>query len=269
MLLALDIGNTNVTAGIYRDDTLVTAWRFATERAKMPDEWWALLQSLATDERIDLRTVDGVIVASVVPRLTTTFAEMIQNRIGREPIAVSAALDLGIRVAVDNPAEVGADRLANTIAAHARAGGPVVVVDFGTATNFDVVSADGDYIGGAIAPGVQLALEALTSRAARLSAVELVVPEHAIGKTTIACVQSGALLGYVGLVEGLLARITRELGATPTVIATGGLGAIFAEQSPAIDSFEPNLTLDGLRLIFDRLHIRAVAPTGRSTDTVN
>jgi type III pantothenate kinase len=220
----------------------------------MPDEWWATLSVLARDEGIDLHQLTGSILASVVPRLTETFVEMIERRIGRPPIIVSARLDLGIPVRIDNPFEVGADRLADAVAAEARHGSPAVVVDFGTGTNFDVVSPDGAYIGGAIAPGVKLALEALTGNAARLTAVELTLPPAAIGHNTIHAVQSGTVLGYLGLVEGLLARIERELGAKPTVIATGGLGGIFAAHSAAIDTYEPDLTLEGLRLIYGRVN---------------
>ncbi|HET7036721.1 MAG TPA: type III pantothenate kinase [Thermomicrobiaceae bacterium] len=256
MLLAVDIGNTNIVVGLYDGASLRTSWRMATERAKMPDEWWAVLSILAGEEAIDLRALSGSVVASVVPRLTETFVEMIERRLGRPPVVVSAALDLGIRVEVDNPYEVGADRLADAVAVRARHGAPAVVVDFGTGTNFDVVSPEGAYIGGAIAPGVKLALEALTGQAARLTAVELAVPPSAIGHNTIRAVQSGTVLGYLGLVEGLLARIERELGAKPAVIATGGLGAIFAAHSPAIDAYEPDLTLEGLRLIFERVAAR-------------
>lgn len=254
MLLAVDIGNTNVVVGIYEGAQLVTAWRLATQRAKMPDEWWATLSILAGEEQVDLHDLDGAIIASVVPRLTEMFTEMIERRIGHPPIVISGTMNLGIRVRADNPAEVGADRLANTIAAFERYGGPAVVVDFGTGTNFDVVSAEGDYLGGAIAPGITLALEALTGRAARLTAVELEVPDHVIGRNTIHSVQSGTVLGYIGLVEGLLTRIARELGAEPVVIATGGLGRVIAAHTHAIDAYEPDLTLDGLRILFERLN---------------
>ncbi len=252
-LLALDIGNTNVVAGIYEGDHLVTSWRLATERTRMPDEWWAIMSTLAASDTVDLHHLDGAILSSVVPRLTPVFTEMLSSRLAREPVIVSSRLDFGIKVRIDNPAEVGADRLANTVAAFSRHGGPTVVVDFGTGTNFDVVSVDGDYIGGAIAPGLTLALEALTSRAARLSAVELAVPERAIGRSTIDSVQSGTVLGYIGLIEGLLTRIAVELNSEPFVIATGGLGGVIAPHTSAIDTYEPDLTLEGLRIIFERV----------------
>lgn len=253
MLLAADIGNTNVVVGIFDDGDLLATWRFETEHQKMADEWWALLATLAPREGIDLGRIDGVILASGVPVLTATFTEMARRRVGCEPIVVSAALDLGIGVLIDNPAEAGADRLANAVAARARYGGPAIVVDSGTATNFDVVSAEGDYIGGAIAPGVTIALRALTSRAARLTAVDLALPPRAIGRNTTHSVQSGTVFGYIALIEGLLQRITAELGQQPIVIGTGGLGRLFADHIPAIQVYEPNLTLIGLRLIYERV----------------
>jgi type III pantothenate kinase len=257
VLLAIDIGNTNVVVGIFKGDQILTSWRLATERTRMADEWWAIFATLANSDNVDLATLDGAIFSSVVPRLTPVFVELCRERLHREPVVVNAGLDFGIGVLIDNPSEVGADRLANTVAAFTRHGGPAVVVDFGTGTNFDVVSASGDYIGGAIAPGLTLALEALTSRAARLSAVELAVPERAIGRDTFSSVQSGTVLGYIGLIEGLLARISQELGEKPVVIATGGLGGVIAPHTDAIDTYEPDLTLHGLRIIFERIRLRS------------
>lgn len=260
MLLAVDIGNTNVVVGIFDHGQMITGWRLETIRHRMPDEWWALLSVLAAQEAqgIDLRAIRGAVVASGVPTLTAAFSDLIHRRLGVDPVIVSAALDLGIRVRTDNPMEVGPDRLANAVAVHARYPGPSIVVDSGTATTFDVVSAEGDYLGGAIAPGVTVALDALTQRAARLSAVEIAVPPHAIGRNTTHSIQSGTVLGYIGLIEGLIARISAELGARPTVIATGGLGRIFVDHTPAIDAYEPDLTLIGLNLIYERLESRRV-----------
>jgi type III pantothenate kinase len=257
MLLAIDIGNTNVVVGVFEGDGILTSWRLATERTRMTDEWWAILATLATSDNVDLLALDGIIFSSVVPRLTPVFMELSRERLQLEPVVVNSRLDFGISVLIDNPSEVGADRLANTVAAFVQHGGPAVVVDFGTGTNFDVVSERGDYIGGAIAPGLTLALEALTSRAARLSAVELAVPERAIGRDTFSSVQSGTVLGYIGLIEGLLVRIEHELGAKPFVIATGGLGGVIAPHTSAIDTYEPDLTLHGLRIIFERVQQRS------------
>lgn len=259
MLLAVDIGNTNVVVGIFDREELVTSWRFETEWGKMPDEWWALLATLAGQEGIDLGRLDGAVLGSGVPRLTTAFTEMIVQRLGAPPVEVSAAIELPIRVRTDYPLEVGPDRLENAVAAHARGGGPWVIVDFGTATTLDVVSAEGDYLGGPIAPGILVAMEALTGRAARLSAVPLAMPKRAIGRNTIECIQAGTVLGYIGLIEGLLARIAAELGEAPKVIATGGLGDLFATNTPAIHAYEPDLTLIGLRLIYEYVRRNAAA----------
>ncbi|HEU4792538.1 MAG TPA: type III pantothenate kinase, partial [Nitrolancea sp.] len=253
MLLAIDVGNTNVVIGIFGGSELLASWRLESDRDKTPDEWWALLHTLAAADAIDLREAGSAILASVVPRLTGAFGEMIQHRFDLEPVIVSADTDLGITIHTEFPAEVGPDRLVNAVAAHALYPGPAVVVDFGTATTFDVVTAEGEYIGGAIAPGVTVALEALTGRAARLIAVDLTVPDQAIGRNTTQSIQSGTMLGYLGLIEGLISRISRELGTNPTVIATGGLGGIFTGQTPAIHAYEPDLTLIGLRLIHEHL----------------
>jgi type III pantothenate kinase len=253
MLLAIDVGNTNVVIGIFGDPELLASWRVEADRDKTPDEWWALLRTLAAADAVDLQEIRGAILASVVPRLTGAFAQMIKRRFHLDPVIVDGDTDLGVRIRAESPAEVGPDRLVNAVAAHALYPGPAVIVDFGTATTFDVVTAEGDYLGGAIAPGVTVALEALTGRAARLIAVDLTVPEWAIGRNTTQSIQSGTMLGYIGLIEGLIARISRELGVTPTVIATGGLGGIFTGQTPAIEVYEPDLTLVGLRLIYERL----------------
>lgn len=253
MLLAVDIGNSNVVVGVFHDDGHLTSWRFETNRARVGDEWWALLVTLAQSDGIDLHQLEGSIIASGVPRLSTTFRQLITTRLGHEPIEVNAGIDLGIDVRTDYPMEVGPDRLANAVAAYHRGPGPWVVVDFGTATTLDVVSADGAYLGGAIAPGVMIALEALTGRAARLSAVDLDLPERAIGRNTTEAIQAGTFLGYVGLIEGLLNRICAELGTAPRVVATGGLGALFTQHSAAIAEYDPDLTLIGLQLIYRRM----------------
>ena len=252
VLLAVDVGNTNTVLGLYDGETLAASWRVTTERQRMPDEWWALLAPLMSTAGYEAAAVDGAIIDSSVPAVTVALREMIKRYCGCQPLVVSIDLDLGVKARVDNPREVGPDRLVNAVAAHARYPGPAVVIDFGTATNFDVVSAEGDFLGGAIVPGLALAFEALTSRAAMLYAVELKVPERAIGTNTIANMQSGAVLGYVGLVEGLINRITAELGTRPVVIATGGLAGIIAAATPAIDHHDPDLTLFGLRLIYER-----------------
>lgn len=252
-MLAIDVGNSNIVVGLFEDGELRTSWRFATDRDRMPDEWWALLSRLAEVEQVELTRVSGAIISSVVPRLTPKLLEMLEQRIGVRSHVVSTDLDLGIGVETDHPEEVGADRIVNSAAVRERYWTPAVVVDFGTATTFDVISAEGNYVGGAIAPGVQLALDALTGRAARLSSIEVTVPKHAIGRNTGHSVQSGTVLGYVELVNGMLDRISRELAGEPAIVATGGLGALFQEHCPLIQAYEPDLTLYGLQIVYQHL----------------
>jgi type III pantothenate kinase len=264
MLLAVDIGNTNTVVGLFAGATLLTHWRLTTERQRMPDEWWALLAPLLLTGGYAAAQIDGAIIDSSVPTVTAAIREMCERHLGRRPLVVSLDLDLGVRALVDNPRSVGPDRLANAVAAHALYPGPAIVIDFGTATTFDVVSAEGDFLGGAIAPGLGLAFDALTSRAAMLYAIELAVPARAIGTSTVTNMQSGTVLGYVGLVEGLVSRMSAELGRRPTVIATGGLSGIIAAATPVIDHHEPFLTLYGLRLIYER-NARPAAPAAEGT----
>lgn len=247
MIITIDAGNSNVVVGVFQQDRLAHVWRFATDPDRMPDEWWAILKPLSDADSVSLEDASGAIIASVVPRLTPKIVAMVQDRLHLEPIVVSNNLDMGIGVRTDNPAEVGADRIVNSVAVQHLYHAPAIVVDFGTATTFDVISAEGDYIGGAIAPGVQLALDALTGRAARLSSIELRVPEQAIGSNTVHSVQSGTVLGYVELVNGMLERISSELGNNPAIIATGGLGKMFEVHCPLIQAWEPDLTLFGLK----------------------
>ncbi len=256
MLLAIDVGNTNVVFGLFAGEALRTRWRLATVRERMPDEWWAVLTTLVADEGIDLRLVSAVALASVVPPLTTALTEMARARLGVEPLVVNGALDFGFAVLADYPTEVGADRLCNAVAAFELFGAPAIVVDFGTGTNFDVVGPEGGYIGGAIAPGLAVALDALVSRAARLVGVELKAPRRAIGRNTVECLQAGTVLGYADLVSGLIRRISAELPSPPRVIATGGLGQLMAPLIPEIERYEPDLTLIGLRLIYERVTAR-------------
>jgi type III pantothenate kinase len=257
LILTIDAGNSNIVAGVFRDDSLVYAWRTATDADRMPDEWWAIFKTLGDSDGFRFDSIEGAIVSSVVPRLTPKIVSMIEQRLGLAPIVVTHQTDLGISVDTDNPDEAGADRIVNSVAVQHLYHAPAIVVDFGTATTFDVVSHSGDYIGGAIAPGVQLALDALTGRAARLSAIELKVPETAIGRNTIHSVQSGTVIGYLELVNGMLQRIAGELGGDPAIIATGGLGQLFEQHCPLIQAWEPDLTLFGLNIIYRRIAERA------------
>lgn len=256
MLLVADVGNTNATFGVYEPSSpgLLASIRTSTQRDRMPDEWYAILAPLLDAQSIHIREITGFVISSVVPSVTRWLAALSTDRFGVEPIIVSAALDLGLPIDADNPLEVGADRIVNSMAALARYGAPVIAVDFGTALNFDVVDHRGHYLGGALAPGLVIALDAMTSRAARLFAVDLVPPPHAIGRNTIHAIQSGLVLGYISLVEGMITRLSAELEGKPAIVVTGGYAELFAGHSPMIDHYDPDLTIDGLRLVWERLH---------------
>jgi type III pantothenate kinase len=253
-LFCIDIGNTNVVMGLYRGQELVTHWRVATDTHRMADEYAMLTLDLFERSGQDAASVEGVIVTSVVPPLTGVFVKLSERYFHRTPLVVDAAVHTGVRILLDNPSEVGADRVVNVVAAFHRYGGPACVVDLGTGTTFDLLSAEGDYLGGAIAPGIGIAAEALFQRTAKLPRIELVRPPSAVGKNTVHAMQSGLLFGYVGLVEGLIARFRAELGADMKVIATGGLASLIAAETSAIDAVDPWLTLDGLRLIWEMNH---------------
>ncbi len=250
MLLAIDISNTNIKAGVYQGDSLVADWRVATDHHRLSDEYAVLLRALFAQSGLEWKLVDGVVLGSVVPTLTATFVELSRKYLDCDPVVLGPGARTGIKILIDNPREVGADRIANTVAAYRKYGGPAIVVDFGTATTFDAVSADGDYLGGAIAPGVIVAAEALVQKAARLNSVEIIRPRSAIGKNTVTSMQSGILFGYVGLTEGLIARFQEELGPAK-VIATGGLANLIAAETKMIEVVDIFLTLDGLRLIYE------------------
>jgi type III pantothenate kinase len=251
LLLALDIGNTNIFIGIFRGAELIGTWRLATDAQRTADEYAAILLTLLSQRGIDLSAVTGVVIGSGVPRLQETFTEIARRYCDCEALSVSGTMRSGIKVAIDNPAEAGADRICNSVAARALYGQPAIVVDLGTATNFDVVSPEGDYIGGAIAPGIEVAAEAIFRRGARLFNVALKAPERAVGRNTVAALQSGIVLGYVGLIEGLIGRLQAELGGNARVIATGGLADRVASLTNAIHTVDNQLTLTGLRLIYE------------------
>ncbi len=249
-LLAVDIGNTNIVLGAYAGEKLLASWRTATAVHRMPDEYAMLTNSFFSYQGLRLADVRHVVIASVVPTLLTTFEEFSQRYLGVKPLVVGPGVKTGIRILYENPREVGADRIANAVAAHRLYRSAVIVVDFGTGTNLDAISAEGDYLGGAIAPGITIAAEALFQRAARLFRVELTRPRAAIGRTTAASVQSGIIFGYVGLIEGLIARFRQEMGPA-RVIATGGLAEVVARETPVIEEVNQDLTLEGLRLIHE------------------
>lgn len=248
-LLVVDAGNTNIVLGIYRGEELVSSWRLATARERTADEYGILARQLVGDA---LATLEGAIVASVVPPLNSALTFMIQKYFNIDPMFVEPGVKTGIAIHVDNPLEVGADRIVNCAAAHHAYGGPAVIVDFGTATTFDVVTDEPAFIGGVIAPGLNISAEALFARAARLPRVDIRRPDHVIGTNTVVNMQSGIYFGYLGLVDGILARIKREVPNLKRVIATGGLATLFADDSEHIDDVDTDLTLRGLKIIYDR-----------------
>jgi type III pantothenate kinase len=268
VLLAVDVGNTQTVIGLYDGDQLADHWRIATNPERTSDEHHLLVAQFLTQYgRSDpfgpsvegaARHLTGMVVASVVPRVTAALREMARRYLGAEPVVVEPGVRTGLPILYDNPREVWADRIANAVGAHDLYGGPAIVVDFGTATTLDAITAAGEYAGGAIVPGVEVSLDALFHRADRLTRVELVEPRGVIGKNTVESVQSGVLYGTACLVEGLTRRFQDELGPA-TVVATGGLGGLFAALSAAIDHHEPWLTLHGLRLI----HARNAAPAAK------
>ena len=251
MLLALDIGNTNVTLGVFDGENLNATWRFASDPHKMSDEYAVLLMNLLPQADVRFDDMTAAVICSSVPPLVTTFEELCRRYFGITPIVVGAGIKTGVRVLYENPREVGADRITDAVAAYRTYGGPVIVVDCGTATVLDVVTKEGDYLGGAIAPGILVAVDALVANTSMLRRIELVRPKQAIGRNTVHSMQSGILFGYVGLIEGLVMRFKQELDGVPTVVATGGLAPLIAKETAVIDAVAPDLTLHGLRMIYE------------------
>lgn len=256
MLLAIDISNTTIKAGVFQGDRLLDDWRFATERHKLADDYAMLLLSLFQTRGTAVKDITGVSISCVVPPLRSVFRQLSRQYLNIDPIIVSPQINTGVKLRVDNPSEVGADRIVNAYATHTLYGGPAIAIAFGTATVFDCVSAKGEYLGGAIAPGMVGALESLTRNAAQLYQVEMVRPPKPIGTNTVETMQSGLVLGYAGLVEGLVKRLKEAMlhtnpSDTFKVIATGGLADVIAPETDAIDTVDQQLTLEGLRLIYE------------------
>ena len=251
MLLCIDIGNTNTVLGVYRQEELISHWRISTQHEKMPDEYAMLVFDLLRHAGISPEEIEGVALTSVVPPLTGVFEEVCRRYLGWEPLVVTPGVRTGVDIRYDNPREVGADRVVNAVAVYRLHGGPACVVDFGTATTFDAISAEGDYLGGAIAPGITVSAESLFQRTAKLPRIDLVLPPRVIGSNTVESMQSGILFGYVGLVEGMIARFRRELGPKMKVVATGGLAPLIARETKSIEIVDPWLTLKGLRIIWE------------------
>jgi len=251
MLLAIDIGNTSTNLGVFEDEELRATWHLATSISHTADEYASVLLNLLHHQSLDTTDIKGIALCSVTPPLITTFEELFQRYFHIPPLVVGAGTKTGVRIRMDNPKEVGADRIVNAASAHHLYGGPIIIADLGTATTFDTVSREGDYLGGAIAPGIVTAADALFMQAAMLPRVELAPPKHVIGTNTITAMQSGIIFGYVGLIENIVARIQQELGEKAKVVATGGYAELMAEETSAIDMVNQDLTLIGLRLIYN------------------
>ena len=254
MLLAIDIGNTNLTLGLYSGDQPGPRWRLSTDHERMPDEYGLQFVGLLAHAGFSPQDLSGICMASVVPPITTNVIQACRQYLGHDPLVVDAGVKTGVRIRYEDPRAVGADRIVDAAAVRHFYGVPACVVDFGTATTFDAINAAGEYLGGAIAPGVHIAAEALFLRAAKLPRVDIRKPPSAIGRNTVHAMQSGLLFGYVGLVEGMVARFRKGLGEDMKVIGTGGLAAAIAQETDVIQHIAPWLTLDGLRLIWEMNH---------------
>ncbi|RJP22835.1 MAG: type III pantothenate kinase [Candidatus Abyssobacteria bacterium SURF_5] len=250
MLLVLDVGNTQTVLGVYEDSRLRVSWRISTDIRKSSDEFWVILRSLFRESDLDTGLIDGVCISSVVPPLQSMLEEVCDKYFKTEPVVVEPGIKTGLSILYDNPREVGADRIVNSVAGISLYGCPLIIVDFGTATTFDAVSGKAQYLGGAIFPGIGISAEALFQRTAKLPRVELVAPKTVIGKDTASSIKSGMIFGYAEMVDGMVRRIKKEMEGAPKVIATGGLSAVIAEHSQEIETVDPLLTLEGLRIIF-------------------
>lgn len=253
MLLVIDIGNTQIAAGIYQERRLAATWRLSSQSDRTEDETWILMQAIAAAQGFDLLKVSGVALSSVVPDMTVHFEKMATKYLHQRPVTVSHELDLGIKIRYQNPSLVGADRLCNAVGGIVKFGAPLIVVDLGTATTFDVISAKGEYLGGIIAPGIETSAMILHQRAARLPRVALHFPESAIGNSTESSIQSGLMYGAVEMIDGMVERIRREMATTVPTVATGGLARVIISQLRRVENVDEHLTLDGLRIIYERV----------------
>ena len=252
MLLVIDAGNTNVTLGLFRDQDLIAQWRLLTDRRRSSNEYGTEVRNLFASGDVELSDIKGVVISSVVPPLDQRLKQMAEDLFAWAPLIVDHTTDTGLKILYDSPAEIGTDRIVDAVAAVAKYGAPCIVVDFGTATTFNAVNAAHEYLGGVIAPGIMISAEALFSRTAKLPRVEIKPPEKVIGSSTIGAMQSGLYHGYAGLVDGVLEKMIAEMNARPRVIATGGLAHVIAAASKFIADIDETLTLDGLRLIYER-----------------
>ena len=251
MITVFDVGNTNTVIGVYDKEKLLTHWRIRTDTQKTSDEYGIMMASLFDYEGLSMKSVSGVVISSVVPTLMMELDAMSERYFCCKPLVVGPGVKNGLAIKYDNPREVGADRVVNAVAAYNKYCGPLIIVDFGTATTFCVISLAGEYLGGAIAPGIKISTEALVNRASKLPRVELSVPKSVIGKNTVMSMQVGILYGFVGQVEGIISRMKKEINGIPKVIATGGLAHIIAGETDQIDIIDEYLTLEGLRIIYE------------------
>lgn len=252
MILVVDVGNTNIVLGLYQNRELTHHWRLSTNRSSTVDEYGVLITNLFQIANVKAQDIEGVILSSVVPPLMPTLERLIVKYVGKEPLIVGPGIKTGLNIRYENPKEVGADRIVNAVAGIEKYGAPLIVVDFGTATTFDYIDASGAYLGGAIVPGIGISAEALYQRAAKLPRIELSKPRTVVGRNTVAAMQSGIIFGYAGQVDGIVRRIFKEFDGKPRVIATGGLAELIADESETIELVDPLLTLEGLRIVYER-----------------
>lgn len=252
MLLVIDVGNTNIVLGIFKGEELMDHWRVSTNRLRTTDEYGVLIRNLFYLNGVNSDEIDAIIISSVVPPVMPTLERMCQRYFGLTPLVIGPGVKTGMDIKYDNPREVGADRIVNAVAAYEKFGGPVIIIDFGTATTFCAVDKKGTYLGGAICPGIGISTDALVQRTAKLPRIEVVRTDKVICRNTVESMQAGVFYGFVGQVDGIVARMRKELGCKAKVVATGGLAVIVAPATDAIDVVEPMLTLEGLRIIYDR-----------------
>jgi type III pantothenate kinase len=254
MLLAVDVGNTNIMIGVFDDRKVRVCWRLATDWNSTEDELGIIIKNLLHHSRLSPREIAAVAISSVVPPLMYSLERMAEKYFSVKPLVVRPDMQTGMKILLDNPRELGADRMVNALAGFTLYGGPLIIVDFGTATTFCAISAKGDYLGGAIAPGIGISVEALFEKAAKLPRVELIRPPKTIGKNTIASLQAGIIYGFVGQVDGIVRRMTKEFSSPPLVVATGGFASLIAAESETINRVNPLLTLEGLQIIYRQHH---------------
>lgn len=252
LIFVLDVGNTNTVLGVYEEDELKFHWRIETSRNKTEDEYGMVIKSLFQHVGITFDQIEGIIISSVVPPIMFSLEQMCQKYFNIKPMIVGPGMKTGLNIKYENPREVGADRIVNAVAAIHEYGSPLIIVDFGTATTYCYIDEDGHYMGGAIAPGITISTEALYSRAAKLPRIEIIRPDHIVGKNTVSAMQAGILYGYVGQVDGIVNRMKEQSKKQPTVVATGGLAPLIGEEAQSIDIIDPLLTLKGLCLIYKR-----------------